>query len=284
METRLESELLRTFVAIAETGSFTRAADVVYRTQSAISMQIKKLEGITGQALFIREARGVALTSAGETLLENARRILKLLDKAEKSFRNKHIEGVVRVGIPEEYIPTVLPKMLADFSENYPGIQVSVHSEPCKVFPKYIDEGNLDLAVVFSNPGEEKGEILFYDPVVWATSKKLLVHEEDPLPLALFENDCIWRAWALEAMDRMARSYRIAYSSASVAGVQAAVASGLAVAVLGKSTLPEGARVLTHNDGFPRLPGSNITLQQKAGRQSEAVEFMARSIINAFQS
>jgi len=212
METRLDSELLRTFVAIADTGSFTRASDVVYRTQSAISMQIKKLEEIVGQALFVREARGVTLTSAGETLLESARRILKLLDKAEKSFNNKRVEGIVRVGIPEEYGSTILPNVLASFSEDFPGIQISVRCEPSESFPQYIDRGGLDIAVVVCDPGDERGEILFHDPTVWATSKRYLAHEENPLPLAVFEKGCLWRDWALKAMDQIDRSYRIAYS------------------------------------------------------------------------
>jgi DNA-binding transcriptional LysR family regulator len=284
METRLDSELLRTFVAIVETGSFTRASEVVCRTQSAISMQIKRLEEIVGQALFMRKARGVSLTSAGETLLESAHRILKLLDKAEKSLNNKRIEGIVRVGIPEEYGSTVLPNVLAGFSENFSNVQVSVRCEQSENFPLYIDRGGLDLAVVVSDPGDEQGEILFHDQTVWATSKRHFTHEENPLPLAVFERGCLWRAWALKAMDQIARSYRIAYSSASVAGIQAAVLSGLAVAVLGQSTLPIGTRSLTRDEGFPRLPGVNITLQKRAGLQSEAVECMALAIVNAFQA
>ncbi len=284
METRLDSELLRTFVAIADTGSFTRASDVVFRTQSAISMQIKKLEEIVGESLFIREARGVSLTYNGETLLESARRILKLLDNAEKSFDKRRVEGIVRVGIPEEYGSTVLPNVLASFSEDFPGVQISVRCEPSESFPQYIDQGSLDIAVVVCDPGDERGEILFYDPTVWATSKRNLAHEENPLPLAVFEKGCLWRDWALKAMDQIDRSYRIAYSSASVAGIQAAVSSGLAVALLGQSTLPVGARSLTQSEGFPRLTGANITLQQRVGLQSEAAEFMALAIVNAFQT
>lgn len=284
MKARLDSELLRTFVAVADTGGFTRASDVVYRTQSAISMQIKKLEEIVDKPLFIREARGAALTTAGEALLENARRILTLLDKTEKTFNKKRVAGIVRVGIPEEYGSTILPKVLETFSEDFPDIQVSVRCEPSESFPQCIDRGALDIAVVVCDPGDERGEILFHDPTVWATSKRHLAHEKTPIPLAVFEKGCLWRDWALSEMDRMARSYRIAYSSASVAGIQAAVLSGLSVAVLGQSTLPPGTRSLKRKEGFSRLPGSNITLQQKSGPQSDAIESMSLAIVEAFQT
>jgi len=283
MNNRLDSELLRTFVAIAEVGSFSRATEVVYRTQSTISMQMKKLEEILGHVLFLREARGVKLTPGGEMFLENARRIVKLLDQAEKSFKSKRIKGIVKIGIPEKYGSTTLPNVLASFSENFPNVQISVRCEPSDNFVQYIDNRELDLAVVVSDPGYERGEILFHDPTVWATSKQHFTHEKDPLPLAVFEKGCQWREWALKAMEQIGRNYRIVYSSASVAGVQAAVTSGLAVAILGKSTLPTGVRSLTRKEGFPKLPGVNVTLQKNAERQSEAVKCMALAILNSFQ-
>ncbi|MCK5836156.1 MAG: LysR family transcriptional regulator [Desulfobacula sp.] len=283
MNGRLDSELLRTFVAIAEVGSFTQATKVVYRTQSTISMQMKKLEEILGHALFLREARGVKLTPDGTMFLENARRIVKLLDQAEKSFESRRIKGIVKIGIPEEYGSTTLPNVLASFSENFPNVQISVRCEPSENFVQSIDNRDLDLAVVISDPGYERGEILFHDPTVWATSKHHLTHEEEPLPLAVFEKGCQWREWALKAMEQVDRNYRIVYSSASVAGVQAAVTSGLAVAVLGQSTLPKGVRSLTRNEGFPKLPGVNVTLQKSAEKPSEAVECMVLAILNSFQ-
>lgn len=283
MSYQLDSELLRTFVVIAEVGSFTQATKIVHRTQSTISMQMKKLEEIVGQALFLREARGVKLTPDGLMFLEHARRIVKLLEQAEKSFESNLIKGVVKIGIPEEYGLTKLPNILAIFTENFPNVQISVRCEPSDNFIQYIDNGELDLAVIVSDPGCECGDILFHDPTVWATSKKHLTHEKEPLPLAVFEKDCQWREWALKAMDQAGRDYRIVYSSASVAGVQAAVTSGLAVAVLGRSTLPNGVRSLTRDEGFPQLPGVNITLQTSSESQSEAVESMASAILNSFQ-
>ncbi len=283
MDNRLDSELLRTFVAVADVGGFTRATKVVHRTQSTISMQMKKLEEILGQALFLREARGVKLTPDGLTFLENARRIVTLLDQAEKSFESKHVKGIVKIGIPEEYGLTKLPNILANFSENHPNVQISVRCEPSENFVQYIDRKELDLAVVVSDPGYERGAILFHDPTVWVTSKQHLTHEMEPLPLAVFESGCLWRDWALRALEQVDRNYRIVYSSASVSGVQAAVTSGLAVAVLGQSTLPIGVRSLTQNEGFPKLPGVNVTLQKSEERQSEAVEYMVTAIINSFQ-
>lgn len=283
MNRRLDSDLLRTLVAIADGGSFTRAAESVHRTQSAISMQVKKLEEIVGQPLFIRARRGVVLTGQGEALLANARMILRLLDKTAESLRVDMLEGSVSVGIPEEYGSTVLPGVLARFAENHPAVQVTVRCEPSPGLDEALDRGELDLAVIVVDSGNGTGEILLHDPTIWVTSGKHATHREDPVPVAMFERGCWWRDWALKALHDQGRRYRIAYTSASAAGLQAAVTSGLAIAVLGQSTVPAGARALTADEGFTNLPGSSVTLRQRAGASSRAISGMAAAIREAFR-
>lgn len=282
MDGHLDSDLLRTFVAIADAGSFTRAAERVHRTQSAISMQIKKLEELTGEPLFIRQARGVVPTPVGETLLTKARQIVRLLDQASQDMRADPLAGALAIGIPEEYGATVLPGVLAGFAERHPNVEVTVRCGSSLVLEETLDRGELDLAVLVIASSSTEGEILFYDPTVWVTSARHLVHEQDPLPIAMFEQGCWWRDWALKILDDRARGYRVAYTSASVSGLQAAVSSGLAVAVLGRSTMPPGARVLGAKEGFSDLPGSSVVLRQAPRRGSEAVATMATVLRSAF--
>lgn len=284
MDQRLDSELLRTFVAIADSGSFTVAAERLGRTQSAISMQVKRLEDIAEQPLFTRHARGVSLTGRGEALVTEARRIVLLLERASDAMRNGALAGGVRVGIPEEYGATILPGILARFSQDQPGVQVTVRCESSKHLERALHARELDLAVLVIDAGQAEGEILVHDPMVWVTSSKHLVHEEDPLPVAMFEQDCWVRDRALKVLDRAHRRYRVAYTSRGIAGLQAAASAGLAVTVLGASTVPAGCRVLTAGEGFLELPGSSIVLRESQSTVALAAAAMAAAMRAAFAS
>lgn len=279
----LDSELLKTLVAIAESGSFTAAAERVGRTQSAVSMQMKRLEGAAGQSLFERRPRGVGLTPAGERLLTDARRILRLLDEAARALAPDPLTGAIRIGVPEEYGAELLPRILAHFAARNPQVEVTVVCAPSPAVEDDFARGNLDVAVVVLDDDHAPGELLLHDPTHWVASARHLCHEDDPLPLALYDRGCWWRDWALRVLDEQGRHYRIAYSSASTAGIQAAVASGLAVGVLGRSMLPQGARILTAAEGFPALPGSDVTLKLRSAGASPAVEGMAAAFRSAFR-
>ncbi|MGF1611944.1 MAG: LysR substrate-binding domain-containing protein [Kiloniellales bacterium] len=283
MEVRLESDLLRTFLAIVDSGSFTRAADAVGRTQSAVSMQIKKLEGIVGRPLFLRGGRGLRLTAEGEALLGDARRVLQLLDQAARSLRTEAPEGPLRVGIPEEYGASLLPRVLARFAAAHPAVEVTLHCAPSPALATALSRQELDAAVVVSDGESLPGEILLHDPTLWVTSSHHLAHEQEPLPLALFDRGCWWRDWALRALDRQRRAYRVAYTSASIAGVAAVIASGLAVGVLGRSTMPPDTRALLPEDGFAALAGSNVVLLRRSGAASAALDSMAEALRAAFR-
>lgn len=282
MPARLDTDLLRTFIAVAEAGSLTRAGAVVGRTQSALSMQVRQLEAAVARPLFARGPRGMALTAAGEALLARARRIVALLDEAERSFRADRLEGAVRVGMPEEHGSTLLPALLARFAREHPGVEVTIRCGASAGLSAGLVRGELDLAVVVADRGGVAGEVLARDPTVWATSAAHLAHEADPLPVALFEPGCWWRDRALASLDASGRRWRVACTSASVAGVAAAVASGIAVAVLARSTIPTGSRALAAAEGFTPLPGSDVVLQHAPGLASPAVTAMRGMIREAF--
>jgi DNA-binding transcriptional LysR family regulator len=279
----LDSDLLRTFVAIADTGGFTAAADVVGRTQSAVSMQMKRLEESIGASLFERRGRGLALTTTGDTLLAKGRRILLLLDETAAEVSGEVLGGSVRIGIADEYDSAFLPSILARFAELHPSVQVTVTCAPCHELRERVLRGQLDLSVEVCQAALGDGELLGYEPTVWATSARHMVHECDPLPLALAEPGCWWHDHAIDMLERAERAYRIAYTSSSVSSIAAAIAAGLAIGVLGLETIPVGARVLTPEEGFEELPPSRIVLRRGAGAKTAAGDGMAAALRYAFQ-
>jgi DNA-binding transcriptional LysR family regulator len=280
---KLDSELLRGFVAVTEAGSVSGGAKRLGRTQSAVSMQIRKLEEVAGQPLFRREARGVRLTASGEALLLRARSILGLLSEAESALTVDPLVGRLSVGVPEEYGASVLSDVLAQFAETNPEVEVTVHCEPTPSLDAALATGTLDLAVLAIDSGEPVGEVLAYDPTVWVTSNRHQIEISDPLPVAMYDHDCWWRDWALRTLDARGQRYRIAYTSRSVAGIQAAVRSGLAVAVLARSTMPANSRVLGAAEGFSELPGSSIVLQRGL-QQGRIADGMAQALRKVFRT
>lgn len=282
MNAELDTDLLRTFVAIADAGGFTRAAQLVHRTQSAVSMQMKRLEDSLGKPLFERDGRSVVLTVEGETLLGYARRILKLHEEVFATLTQPDMVGAVRIGTPDDYVARFLPGILTRFAQAYPQVQVEVRCESSYMLNEALERGELDLALVTDVNNPIEGEIVRRDPVVWATSDKHFVHESNPLPLALFQSGCFFRHWAIRAMDQMERNYRIAYTSPSIAGIQAVVSSGLAVTVLAQSILPPGVRALTAAEGFPPFPSAAIVLKRATGARSRVIDCMARYIAEGF--
>ena len=269
MSVQLDSDLLRTFVAIVDAGGFTPAARQIHRTQSAVSMQMRRLETTLDRALFQRDGRGMRLTPDGEALLDYARRLLKLHDEALAVLARPDVSGLVRLGTPDDYVNRFLPSILVRFAQAFPKVQVEVYCEPSVNQRRLLAEDRLDLALITCIPDEETGEVLRREPTVWATAERYLVHEDDPLPLALFQPGCPFRNWALADLNEMGRSHRIAYTSASISGILAAVTAGLAVTVLGRSVLPTGIRPLSVNEGFSLLPTASITLHR--GRTVSAV-------------
>jgi DNA-binding transcriptional LysR family regulator len=187
------------------------------------------------------------------------------------------VVGSVRIGIIDDYALRFLPNILSRFAAAYPQVQVTVRCEPTSLLVPALEKGELDLALVNADPGED-GEIIRPDQAVWVTSANHLTHEEDPLPLAVFHAECIFRKWALEALDSVNRRYRVAYQSPSVAGIVATVSAGLAVAIMLDSIVPQEFRILRKEDGFPDLPAARIVLKRAPARASAAVECMAQHI------
>ncbi|MCV0397549.1 MAG: LysR family transcriptional regulator [Rhizobiaceae bacterium] len=280
----LDSELLRTFLAVVETGNITRAAGIVGRTQSAVSTQIKRLEAAVGSPLFVREARGVRLTRRGDELVADARRIVTLIDETAARLSAPPLDGPVRIGIPEEYGQSVLSRALAAFSKRHHNVEVSARYGCSSDHVAEVRSGGLDLAVVFEWQDFSGGEVLMNDPTVWVTSRALSVHEERPLPIALYEDEAWCRDFALRSLRRRGIDYRIAYRSDTCGGLKLAVQSGLAVAPISRSNIAPDCRELTEADGFGDIDQSNVVLHRNPASTSAAVDGMVDAIREAFQT
>lgn len=283
MTIHLDSDLLRTFVAVADLENFTRAAEVVGRTQSAVSMQMKRLEDLVGDALFERGPRGVILTRRGTDLLVNARRIVDLLEETAASLAAPTLGGSVRIGIPEEYGARVLSRALSSFDNIHSNVDITVRHASSAAQVAALEAGELDLAVVFEWQGAPKGEVLTVDPTVWATSEAHGRHEERPVQIALYESSGWCTEFALRSLESRGIDYRIAYRSDTSGGLTVAVSSGLAIAPLSRSNIPAGCRELTAAEGFGDIDASNVVLYRRKGARGDAVLAMEDAIREAFR-
>lgn len=258
----LELDVLRTFVAIAETGSFTAAAGHVFRTPSAVSMQIKKLEDVLGRPVFVRDARNVSLTSDGDILLTYARRMLAINREAVSKFVLPDISGVVRLGSPDDYGELVLPSVLKRFSISHPAVAVDVVIDQSVNLRRRMEQRTLDLTILTctENHIPEGGEIVLEEPIVWVGARGGCAHLRDPLPVSLWEEGCAWRAGAIEALGRQGRDFRVAFMSAHTAGQRAAIRADLAVAPLPKSFVDDDLIALGADDGMPEMGNYSLVM------------------------
>ncbi len=282
----LDPDLLRAFVFIAEEGSFSRAAERVGRTQSAVSMQMQRLEAALGQRLLQRGRGGqVSLTSHGAMLLERARELLALNDAIWTAFRTPQVQGRVRLGTPDDYALRYLPPVLKSFADTHPGVEVAVDCLPSvELFPK-LRAGELDLSLL--SEGEETAGWpaveLWRGPLRWITSDRYAPHRLDPLPLALARTSCSWGRAAVAALEAAGRGYRVAYTSASQMGTHAPVMAGLAVTVSTISWVPEGLRVVRRDEGLPDLPDFGILLAKGRHASQPVTDVLASHIAETFR-
>src|SRR5882757_4893004 len=193
----LDPDLLKAFVAVADHLSFTRAAAMLNRTQSAVSMQVKRLEDRLGVELFHRTTVSVDLSSAGEGLLGYARRILTLNDEAVGRLREHKVEGVVRLGVMDDYGTFVVPPLLASFLAGYPLIHVEMETGLTSSMPARLGEA-FDLVIAMHPEGRGEGEFLRREQAVWAAGTAQALEEQEPLPVALYPQGCLFRKWAIE--------------------------------------------------------------------------------------
>lgn len=269
-------DLLRSFIAVAESGGFTKAAKVLNSTQSTISAQIQRLEEEVGQPLFVRSTRSVQLTSAGETLLGYARTILRLNEDARLCLSGERRAGRVRIGVGEDLTDRWLPKVLSRIARECPEVEIELEIGLGPNLLEMVQTRQLDLAIggVYDRRGA--GHALWSEPLVWAFSASVEVPSE--LPLAFFPEPCPYREAALRALAGSPKRWRIVSLSSSVAGIRAAALAGLAVTPLPLQSVRPGLRVLGKAEKMPKLPEVQFVLKARETDTRPAVSALAALI------
>ncbi|HXT08466.1 MAG TPA: LysR substrate-binding domain-containing protein [Roseiarcus sp.] len=274
----LDTDQLRSFLAIVDEGSFTRAAERVHKTQSAVSMHIRRLEEQLGCALFVKQGRGMRLTAEGEQLVEYARRILREEAGAIAALSRKGLRGTVRFGVPDDYAEAYLSAILQRFNHRHPLVEIAVSCENSIELSALIRAGALDLALVTEFPDLEGFELILEEPLVWVVSNKFKTAAGEPLPLAQGSPSCIWRRVSDEALEHSRDRVRSLFVSRNYSAIGAVVRAGLAATVLPQGLVGEGLRVLGESEGLPPLPLTRMGLIHRAGATSPEARELAEAV------
>jgi len=273
----LDSITLQCFIAVAETGSFTRAAERVARTQSAVSQQIARLEQLLGKPLLLR-GKALALTAEGEIFLGYARRIFALQHEAMDRFKEPELEGEVRFGLPEDFASVFLSDVLADFARMHPRILLNVECDLTLNLLERFRAQKFDLVLVKMSRPEDlpNGLDVWSEPLEWVGDESL-VDAARPVPLVLSPQPCVYRAGALDALDAAGRSWRLAFSSPSYAGTIAAVKAGMGLTVLPRNMIPPGCPSAA-GKGLPVLTDTHVSLLKHSAR-NPAVDSLEQFVL-----
>ena len=278
----LDSDLLRTFVAVAEAGSFTEGAARIHRSQSATSLQIKRLEAILSQPVFDRHGRGVVLSDTGRKLFPVAQEVTARLDAALQEISQNAVSGKLRLGIPDDHGRARLAAIIATFTRHHPKVELDVTCALSTSFPAALDKGSLDLAVYEVKHPSSYEEVLYEDPTCWVSSAHRNFRVDAKLPVALFDHTCWWRDAAVTSLKARGKPYRVVYSSQSVSGVLAAVEAGIAVGLLGRSSLHPGLSVVSEALGFGSTPASKLVMASRKPDEDGPQAAMKAAIRAAF--
>jgi DNA-binding transcriptional LysR family regulator len=277
----LDSLTLECFLAVAETGSFTRAAEKVGRTQSAISQQINKLESQVGRSLLVR-GKNFTLTSDGEIFLGYARQIIKLEREAIDRFREPELEGEVRFGLPEDFASVFLSDVLAEYCQLHPRILLNIECDlTLKLFARF-KKKEFDLVLVkMSKPGDfPNGIDVWSESLEWVGSPEFFRQDRsEAIPLVLSPQPCVYRSRAIKALEQSKRKWRIVFSSHSYAGTTAAVKAGMGVTVLPRNMVPEELNIIKRQKNIPELDNTHISLL-KHNNKNPAVNSFEKFVIS----
>ncbi|MDP2779905.1 MULTISPECIES: LysR family transcriptional regulator [Devosia] len=281
MAAPLDLDQLQSFCAIADCGSFTEAARRVNKTQSAVSMQIKRLEERLGQSLLARDGRSVTLTVHGEALYARARKMLRTNAEIMDHFSDGVLAGSIRFGVPDDYAVRLLPVILSSFQRTHPKIAVDVACMASEELLNGMRVGRYDLIVFTQGTEQNYGELFRTEKMHWVTSHGGRALASEPIAIACGPSCCIWRKDALEALDRTGKDYRIAYTSSNATAISSAVLSDLAIGFLPESALQPGMRVINDDVGLPRLGDAQIALMRASHAYGGIYDALASHIVQS---
>ena len=278
MTSPLDLDQLQSFCAIADCGSFTEAARRVNKTQSAVSMQIKRLEERLGRSLLTRDGRTVALTSHGEALYARARKMLRTNAEIMDLFSDGDLSGSIRFGVPDDYAVRLLPVILSSFQRTHPKIVVDVRTQPSEELIEGMKTGKYDLIVFTQGTSQEYGELFRTERVFWVASHGGQALNTVPLPIA-GGGQCCWKENAVEVLNRIGRDYRVAYTSSNALAITSAVLTDLAVGFLPESALQPGMRVISEDKDLPRLRDAQIAIMRASHAYGGIFDALATHIV-----
>lgn len=275
-----EPTLLRAFVAVCETGGFTRAAQRLNLTQSAVSHQIRRLEEQVGRPLLYRTTRKLTVTEDGEDFLRHAEQILQSQEALTRRFHASTASGAVRLGVPENFIGDRLPQLLGRFARQYPGVRLEVAVSVCLDLQAKIDAGELDLAVAITQGDGQGGIVLRQTQFVWAAADTFKPLQNSSLPFAFSPPPCALRAIAVEALAASGLDWHVGFTSANQHGLKAAVLAGLAISIFAREDIGPGMKILDSDDGLPPLPEAKYILLHKRGDHMPCASELGRLIVD----
>lgn len=279
----LQLDWLKCFVAVIDAGSLSGAAGEIHRSQSAVSMQLKKLEEAMGHRLLERDSRNLQLTPEGQTLLGYARRILDLHTEAQTALNGEQLTGRVRLGVPDDYAARYLTPALKHFAPRHSGVEIELDCEQSTSLIPRVARGDLDLALV-SRDNPRRGILLFHEPLVWVGSPQFELWRRDPLPIAVYEDASLARRCAIHSLSQQGRRFRVVYHSSSLAGQIAAVESGLAIAVLTQCSAPSHLQILGREHGLGPLDPMEVAVyRSRHSRGSRAVDGLQNLLIKTLR-
>jgi DNA-binding transcriptional LysR family regulator len=277
---KLDLDVLEMVVAVADTGSFVRAAESVHRSPSAVSMQIKALEEALDKPLFVRTTRDVVMTQEGRTLADYGRQMLAMREEAWASVVRPDMRGRVTVGVPDDYASSLLPSVLRKFAVAHPRVEIRVIGLPSSGLIPLLKDNTLDLACITKARGVS-GEFIRFEPMVWAAARgKRQVWKERPLPIAVFEQGSAARAHATVALQQAGIRYRMSYESPSLLGLFSMVEASLAVAPLARCSVPTYLVQLGEAEGLPPLAELEVILARSAKSTRPPCDFLAEQILS----
>ncbi len=274
----LDPDLLRTFLAVAEAPSFAEAGERVNKTQSTVSVQMRRLEELLGVPLFEKQGRRNVLTQRGRELLDYAARIVRLNDEAVGRFATPTLSGRIRIGTPDDYAETFLPDIFGRFAATHPTVEVAIECRQSEELVARVEAGELDVAIVTMNARYRGARILMEEDLVWVTGPDGATEQQRPLPVAVWQPGCAWRTLTLEALDAARIDYRIAYTGTSGSALALTVRAGLAVSAIPRRFAPGGLRPVPREAGLPPIGRFQIGLLRGNGGDEAVTEaFLAHT-------
>lgn len=272
---------LRTFLAVAETLSFTRAARRLGVRQSTVSQHVRRLEDATGRPLFTRDTHSVELTQDGEAMLGFARTILSAHERAAAFFTGTRLRGRLRFGASEDFVVTRLPEILESFRREHPEVDLELTVELSGTLNTRLEAGRLDLILAKRRAEERGGELVWRDALIWIGAPRLRLDPDRPVPLIVFPPPGITRARALEALEAQGRAWRIACTSSSLSANIAAARAGLGVMAHTRGLVPPGLTRVPARAGLPDLGDVDFVLRtgRRPGSAQEAADALAAAIL-----